>query len=118
MSYKVGSQVELRCRSKSIYLFSEEEYEYFTIKGTVIQPFYSTEKKSVFVRTTDQDIPIRVVAVDRIDGYNAIDDGDDDTKIIPVGQYFVTVTGGKVSCTCVGFQFRRYCKHSTPYKEV
>lgn len=116
MSYKVGSQVELKCKLRSNYLFREDDYDYFTVKGTVIQPFYQTEKKSVFIRTNDIDVPVRVVSYSIIDGH--VDTGDDDdTKTIPVGQYFVTVSGGKVSCTCVGFQFRRYCKHSTPYKE-
>lgn len=117
MSYSIGSLVELKCRARSINLFSDEEYDYFTVKGTVIKPFYHTESKSVFVRTDDMDVPVRVIHHSLIVDSNLKPAVEEDTKVIPVGNYFVTVSGGKVSCTCVGFQYRRYCKHSTPYKE-
>jgi len=118
-TYLIGTYVELQCRVRNNHLFRTEDYETVTIKGTVVKPPYRLEIPAVCLRTDDELVPVRVIANSIIVGgiAGSADQISGELRAYDTGEYIVTKFNGKVSCTCVGFQFRRYCKHSDQYKE-
>jgi hypothetical protein len=116
MQYYPGQSVELKARFKSTYLFSETGYDEIVIKGTVVKTPSWVEYPAVAIQTGNPDIPLSIVAKRSIIGHNDTEGGIEEIRTWTVGKYLVTRTGDKVSCSCVGFQFRRYCKHSDIHK--
>ena len=117
--YKVGDQVSLKCKFRSYYLFNETGFDEFTVEGTVIKTPSYIDYDAVTIKTNDPDLPISIVPLRTVEGYVP---GTFPSTVVThqvvsgANTYIVTVNSGKVSCSCVGFQFRRYCKHSDPYK--
>lgn len=116
--YQIGTHVKLNVRFRSNYLFSETGYDESIIEGTVVKTPSYIEYDAVAVKTDNPEFPFSVVPLRSVVGYVPSVDNSIETHEVVSGAntYLVTVKGGKVSCSCVGFQFRRYCKHSDPYK--
>jgi len=92
--------------------------------GTVV-PNFTWDKADTFCMTGDEHIAIRnialanVVTLEYVTGApvsNAVRAFRIKSKTSG-GEYIVTVTGKKVECNCVGFQFRHKCKHATAVQE-
>ena len=117
-TYHIGTYVEIQCRVRNNFLFRTDDYNTVTIKGTVIRPPYKLESPAVCLRTDDENVPVRVIDSSIIVGSiaGAADKLSGEIRAYDTGEYIVTKLNGKVNCTCVGFQFRRYCKHSDRYK--
>lgn len=117
--YNVGDQVSIKCKFRSNYLFSETGYDDFVVKGTVIKTPSYIDYDAVTVKTNNPDLPISIVPTRSIEGFvhsPIVNNIETHEVISGANTYIVTVNSGKVYCSCVGFQFRRYCKHSDPYK--
>jgi len=118
--YNVGDHVSLKCKFRSNYLFSETGYDEFVVEGTVIKTPAYINYDAVAIKPNNPDLPsISIVPLRAIEGYvPSVKPSNVETHEVISGAntYIVTVNSGKVSCSCVGFQFRRYCKHSDPYK--
>ena len=117
--YNIGDQVSIKCKFRSNYLFSETGYDEATIEGTVIKTPSYVEYDAVTLKTDNPDLPISIIPLRSVEGYVpgiVISDVETHEVISGANTYIVTVKSGKVSCSCVGFQFRRYCKHSDQYK--
>lgn len=117
--YKIGDQVSLQVKFRSIFLYRKEDYDVSTIEGTVIKTPSYVDYDAVTVKTNNPDFPISIVPLRNVEGYvpSAITSDVETHEVVSgANTYVVTVKSGKVSCSCVGFQFRRYCKHSDPYK--
>lgn len=119
--YKIGSLVKLTVRHRSNYLYSKTGYDEFFIEGTVVKTPSWVEYDAVAVNTGNKDFPLSIIALDKIVGFTPsrqIKEVETHQIVSGANTYTVTVDSGKVSCSCVGFQFRRYCKHSDPFKKV
>jgi len=98
------------------YSFPIPEYYYYS--GNVVKRrWYKPEELGI--TTNDPKYPVRVIDKERIvDINNTIVDQKEkrqDQKYTVPGSkgnvYEVTVSGGRASCTCSGYQFRGRCKH-------
>lgn len=108
MKYEIGSKVEIRTIWNS-YVIGYEGPTVYTVKGTVVKTPSWVEYPALAVKTGVPDNPLSIIPLDRIEGYE--DEGEGESRAYTVGKYIVTVINDKPSCTCIGFQFRRYCKH-------
>ena len=114
--YTIGSSVEIRTKHQS-YLYGEEgKFVYNTYKGVVVKTPSYVDYPAVALKTDDSDFPLRIIALRLVDGYNE-QEVEGETYAWNTGKYLVTKVNGQVSCTCVGFQYHRRCKHSDPYKD-
>lgn len=107
----IGSQVRVQTK-------------FGTRVGTVV-PNERWDKPDTFCMTGDEHIRIRnialvnVVTLEYVTGapvQNAVRVFNIKSKSSGKN-YIVTVTGKKVECDCVGFQFRHKCKHATAVQE-
>jgi len=118
--YTLGSSVEIRTKHRSIYLYGKDEYEYTTIRGTVIKTPSYIDYPAVGLKTDDSFLPLSIIALSIIDGY-VEEEVPGISKAYTIqsknSTYLVTVVNGKVQCSCTGFQYHRRCKHSDPFKE-
>ncbi len=120
---KVGSKVRVTSRFKDNYIYATSEFYDHTIEGVVIPSYPGAVPNSFMMRTSCKNVPIRVVGMGSVVNLEYTDGTvakkgkvDDAVKTLEVKgskgeKYIVIKEGSKVSCTCVGFQFRRTCKH-------
>ena len=116
----IGSRVRVTTRDKEYYVYATKEWRDTTYEGVVEKsifndPFYFA------VRTGNEFHPVsefnakseRLVQIEYIKG-SALK-LDDSTKSWRVKSkdkvYLVQRLGGKYTCSCKGFEFRRDCKH-------
>lgn len=120
MMYSIGSNVRIHARFRSNYLFSETGYDDVFIEGVVVKTPSYVEYDAVAVKTNNPDFSLSIIPLSKVVGYvpSAVKNSVE-THLITSGAntYTVTVDSGKVTCSCVGFQFRRYCKHSDQFKK-
>lgn len=116
MEYAIGSSVEIEYKVRDYYLYAKEQYAIRTRKGIVAKTPSWVEYPAVAIRTSDPDFPLAIIPLSSIVGYQKEQDNNE-YRAYTVGKYLVTKVNKQVSCTCVGFQFRRYCKHSDQYKD-
>ena len=92
--------------------------------GTVV-PNFKWDKADTFCMTGDEHIAIRNIALANVVTLEYIS-GAPVKNVVRAfrikskssgNEYIVTVTGSKVECNCVGFQFRHKCKHATAVQE-
>jgi len=115
MNYTIGQYVEVEYQVKSNYLFRDEDYERHVMKGVVVRTPSWVEYPAVAIKTGNPDIPLSIISERFIVGYTKVE-VEGETRAYGVGKYMVTKINGQLHCTCVGFQFRRYCKHSDNFK--
>lgn len=118
--YSIGSNASIHVRFKSNNLFSETGYDDAIIEGVVVKTPSYIEYDAVALRTDNPDLPLSIIPVSKIVGYVPTTTKKTiETHLVTSGAntYTVTVDSGKVTCSCVGFQFRRYCKHSDQFKK-
>ena len=84
--------------------------------GVVVKTPSYVDYPAVALKTEDPDFPLRIIATRFIDGYEEKEQ-DGEIRSWNTGKYIVTKANGYLSCTCVGFQYHRRCKHSDPYKD-
>lgn len=121
----VGSSIRVTTRHQNInYLTSETQpFVEYTYEGRVLaamkhdQPYTFNMTGSGFVRERNIDIN-RVIKLEMLDG-SAVRTiskalGVRKFKVESKGKvYLVSKIDNKYSCTCVGFQYHRKCKHIT-----
>lgn len=123
---KVGSQVVVTTKHKNIIL-GGQPFKYTKIEGTVIQPTKWMGANEFMVATSDTMRPKSIINLSYVSDIKYIKGTHtqiaSDTRTFKVSSkssgktYIVTCSEGKVSCTCTGFEFRRYCKHSRAVSE-
>ena len=107
---------------RNSYAYPIQEFLYYT--GDVVDnPRWCTDDQ--FCLTTgDPQFPFRVIEKDRVVGAGRVAKPKRTSQTVTIhgskpGQsYLVTVNGSNSSCTCVGFGYRKDCKHLKMALEV
>lgn len=99
---------------KGIWMF--EQPEYFEYEGEEIKVKWVGDD-SLALTTDIPDFPFRVIRrslIVNVDG-SAVKQTATPTRTVVVkgskGQDYIVTLGASKSCTCPGFQFRKFCKH-------
>lgn len=116
--YTIGQSIEITTKFPSHYIYRKEDFNLTTHHGVVVANPKWLENPSKHVTIKTNDGMTRIIALERVVGYQS-DEQPTTLRTFSVkskskqSEYIVTVDNGKASCDCTGFQFRRYCKHST-----
>lgn len=125
----VGSAVTVTIRSKNDFIFRTSDIDEQVYEGTVVKNF-PWQQPGTFALTGNVGIPIRVIELKDVFELKTADGSvvaketvDNSTQTVEVkgskgDRYIVTKFGNKYSCTCVGFQFRKTCKHINDFRNV
>jgi hypothetical protein len=119
---ELNKQIDVTTRHRNIFYYNEDLYDEYSYTGTVGRNDSRAPEGSFVLLSNDPIMPIRVIALRNViklkykDG-TAIQKKEQVTKIWQVkgskGQYYtITKDGGKINCSCPGFQFRKTCKHT------
>ena len=118
---KIGSSVRVTVKSKNIYYYTykEQPYIYCIYEGTVL-PLEKWEKNNTFNMSGDSKIAVRninihnVVSIDLCNNDHAVNH----FRVFNVASNNKNYTvlydrrNGDVKCDCMGFSYRKKCKHS------
>lgn len=124
----VGSQIRVTTRYKNHVLYIPGEYVEKTYVGTVGSAHKFLAQNSFVLNTSNTpEFPRReihlgnVINMEYLDGTTASKQQVSSDKIWTIkgskgDVYTVTRSNNQLSCSCVGFQFRKKCKHVTEVK--
>lgn len=113
--YSVGSHVTVKFKVRDYTYWAESEYKEVEMTGTVVKTPAWVEYQAVALKTGNPEFPLSIIPVHTMVGYEEpVFQGV--KKAWTVGKYIVESVDGVLSCSCVGFQYRRYCKHSDEIK--
>ena len=118
----VGSKVRITTRYKNHVLYNREPFVEFHYEGTVGSSHRFLDTNSFVLNTpttpefTRREISLSsVIDLVYLDGTHATLENNSDQSWTVKGSkgdvYTVTRTANKLNCSCVGFQFRKKCKH-------
>lgn len=125
---KVGSKVRVTYSVNDIYLYAKSPIAHEWVEGTVLPNQKFTNPNAFVLRVNCQYAPIRefnldgLVDLEYLDGSVAAkNEVDNEVKVFEVlgskgEKYTVVKEGAKATCTCVGFQYRKACKHTAMIK--
>ena len=115
--YKVNDPIDVTITRPSIVLGVGMVTKRYS--GVVVKLPHWVEYDAVAIRTGHVDFPISIIPTSWIVGVEKSLDTFMQVHEVVSGAntYTVTVRSGNVHCSCVGFQFRKYCKHSNPFKK-
>lgn len=118
---KVGSQVVVTTKYRNVIL-GGEPYKFNQIKGTVLEPTKWMTNGEFMVATGEEMRPKAVINIAFVTDVQYLKGSGDkinnDTRTFKVTSkssgksYIVTASPRGVHCTCTGFGYRKYCKHS------
>jgi hypothetical protein len=100
---------------RSAYAFPIQEFNYYT--GEEVQGPRWVGPDRICLSTGDKNFPFRVIDRDRIVGSGYVKKEIPKAKTVsvpgskPGTSYLVTIDNHGAACTCVGFGFRKDCKH-------
>ena len=120
MKFEVGQNVDIRARHFSNVLNVGVEIHRFV--GRIVPTPKWLDTDYISVHTENPEYPISHINVKNIVDY-CIDTARIDTRIFKVKSkskntvYNVLSKNGNVICDCVGFQYRKICKHSIAIKK-
>lgn len=119
-NFSIGADIELKTRMRSNVLGVGMEDVVF--KGKVVPNPKWLDNDYVSVRTGNPEYPVSHIHKKFIVGFEFSEERSI-VRIFKVTSkskghtYNVISENGIVSCDCIGFQFRRVCKHSAKVKE-
>jgi hypothetical protein len=121
----VGSVVQVTTKHPEIFYFSAEKYRLNTITGTVLKSEKWMGPAQFSVATGNPNFPVSIIdasnvhKLDVLTGSSKKITAQGDERVFKVHSkstqkdYIVTVKGIKLQCTCVGFEYRKHCKHAS-----
>ena len=124
----VGSVVRVTTKYPESYIFAKEQFKYFTHEGTVIPSPWSTSTQT-FAMTGDGVAKTRIIDLAYVDklefikGSGSATANSNRARIFKVTSkskgksYNVVFNNGSIMCDCVGFQYRKNCRHSKGVKD-
>ena len=121
MNFSIGADIELTTKWKSNIL--GQEFDIKTFKGKVVPNPKWLDTDYISLHTGTPEYPISHIHKKFIVGHT-FTESRSIARIFNVKSkssgksYTVISEDGTVQCDCVGFQFRRVCKHSAKVKEM
>ena len=121
MKFTIGQTVDLRVKSYS-YLYKKEGWIERQIKGKIVPSPKWLDMDYVSVHTGNSQYPVSHVNKQNIVGFDLAQDRIE-SRIFKVRSkkkgsiYNVISSNGQVTCDCIGFQYRKTCKHSEAVKK-
>jgi len=116
-----GAVVRVTTRFRNNYLYDKSEYRYNTYEGTVV-PNEKFDAPATFCMTGDARMPIRNIAMANVMKLEVLKGSarkvasQSGVRVFRVKSdknvYTVTMQASRFQCTCVGFQYRRHCRHT------
>ena len=121
MNFSIGASVELTTKWKSNILGKDHDIN--TFKGKVVPNPKWLDNDYVSVRTGNQLYPISHIHKKFIIGHTFSENRSTErifqVKSKASGKIYTVISAdGNVTCDCVGFQFRRMCKHTAKVKAM
>jgi hypothetical protein len=121
MNFSVGADIELTTKWKSNIL--GQEFDIKTFKGKVVPNPKWLDMDYVSLHTGKPEYPISYIHKKFIVGHTFTETRSIarifNVKSKSSGKSYTVISeDGIVQCDCVGFQFRRACKHSAKVKEM
>ena len=119
-NFSIGAHVEIKTRFKSNVLGYDYDEPVFV--GIIVANPKWLDNDYVCIRTDNPEFPVSQIHKRFIIGFDFPKERSE-TRVFKVtsktkgNTYNVISENGLVSCDCVGFQFRRQCKHSNKVKE-
>lgn len=113
----IGSKIKVTTKSKSIYYYSTEEYEYHQYTGEVIKNDRWVPADSFSVMTGNIQHPVSIISVKNVHNLEIISGKQNEVKVFKIKDYVITKNGKHFSCTCIGFKYHSKCKHITQVKD-
>jgi hypothetical protein len=117
----IDSSVEVTTRFRSINYFSDEEYQYHTIRGKVVKNDKWVGADSFSVFTGNPKFPVSVISLKRVADIKLISGTQTKIrqfKVTGSKTYTVSLSGNHYSCECIGFKYYAKCKHITAVKKT
>lgn len=118
---KVGSQVVVTTKYRNV-LLGGEPFRYFKTTGTVLEPAKWMSSHEFMIATGEAMRPKAVINLSNVSNIQYLKGAgsqiNSDVRTFKVSSkasgksYIVTATPKGIQCTCVGFEYRKYCKHS------
>ena len=120
----VGSKVSVTVRSKDDYLYATSPFKDMVLEGIVLPNHKLAQPDAFTLRVKCANVPVREIRMKAVVDLQYADGSTATTQTVEANSvktlvvkgskgedYVVTKDGSKVSCTCVGFQYRKTCKH-------
>lgn len=121
MRFSIGQTVTIHTKWRSNLL--GQDFDTNTFTGTVVPNPKWLDHDYVSIRTGKIEYPISYIHKKFIVGHD-FSESRSEERIFQVTSkstgkmYNVISVDGDVTCDCIGFQFRRKCKHSTAVKNT
>lgn len=120
---KVGSVVRVTTRHPQTYIFAKEKWKLNQYEGAVIAPEKWMKPGEFSVVTGNPKFPISTINAKNVHAIVFLKGEADKItaskdRVFKVHSkksnkdYIVTASGMKVTCNCIGFEYRKVCKHS------
>lgn len=121
MNFTIGQNVEITTKFRSNLL--GKDFDLDTYVGKVVPNPKWLDNDYVSVHTGNPEYPTSYIHKNYIVGYKHSEKRSVqrifEVKSKSTGKkYTVMSENGNVQCDCIGFQFRRHCKHSAKVKEL
>ena len=119
----VGSKVSVTVCSKDDYLYATSPFKDMVLEGIVLPNHKLAQPDAFTLRVKCANVPVREIRMKNVVGLQYADGSTATTQTVESNiktlvikgskgeDYVVTKEGSKVSCTCVGFQYRKACRH-------
>ena len=121
IKFTIGQSVDLKVKRYS-YLYKQEGWIERQIIGKVVPTPKWLDMDYISVHTGNPNYPVSHINKQNIVGYDLTQDRVD-SRIFKVrskkkgSEHNVISSNGQVTCDCIGFQFRKTCKHSVAVKK-
>jgi len=120
---EIGSVVRVVTKFPNTYYYSDAEYEYKTFTGRIIRPESWMQGDEFNIETGNPKYPKSIIRLKNVSEIQYLSGSarkieESVTRIFKITsksskkQYTVTVDGMRGRCDCLGFQFRKNCKHN------
>lgn len=116
-----GSVVRVTTRYRNSYIHDDAEFKYNTYEGTVV-PNEKFDPPGSFCITGDSRMAIRNISLEQITDLVVLTGSarkvaaKSGVRVFRVksgkNAYVVTMQAMRFQCNCIGFQYRRHCRHT------
>ena len=121
MDFPVGTDVEIQTKMRSMFI--GEEFKYVVFRGKIMPNAAWVNDDYITVFTGVIEWPTSVIHKRLIVGFE-FTKAREETQFFNIKSskgdktYVVTSAKGKITCECVGFQFRNSCKHADEVRRL